>query len=108
MRSIVASFVCVCALVSCLYIHTTHALLTKPLSSLSLNSNKKLASSSALSAQGSSSAHTHTKFGFGINGFGRIGRLVTRIMVNEPKADLKAINTGAEANYMAYQVIVFA
>jgi hypothetical protein len=34
--------------------------------------------------------------------------LVTRIMVNEPKADLKAINTGAEANYMAYQVIVFA
>lgn len=42
-------------------------------------------------------------YGFGINGFGRIGRLVTRIMVDNPEAKLLAINTGADANYMAYQ-----
>ena len=39
----------------------------------------------------------------GINGFGRIGRLVARILVEDPNTDLKAINTGAEAAYMAYQ-----
>jgi glyceraldehyde 3-phosphate dehydrogenase len=39
----------------------------------------------------------------GINGFGRIGRLVARIMIEDPDTDLKAINTGADANYMAYQ-----
>lgn len=42
-------------------------------------------------------------YGFGINGFGRIGRLVTRIMIDNPDAKLLAINTGADANYMAYQ-----
>jgi glyceraldehyde 3-phosphate dehydrogenase len=39
----------------------------------------------------------------GINGFGRIGRLVARIMIEDPRTSLKAINTGADANYMAYQ-----
>jgi glyceraldehyde 3-phosphate dehydrogenase len=39
----------------------------------------------------------------GINGFGRIGRLVARIMIDDPRTSLKAINTGADANYMAYQ-----
>jgi len=39
----------------------------------------------------------------GINGFGRIGRLVARILINNPETTLKAINTGADANYMAYQ-----
>merc|ERR1711988_1239208 len=42
-------------------------------------------------------------YAMGINGFGRIGRLVARIMVKDPRCDLKAINTGAAAEYMAYQ-----
>jgi glyceraldehyde 3-phosphate dehydrogenase len=42
-------------------------------------------------------------YGFGINGFGRIGRLVARIMIDDPNSNLLAINTGADANYMAYQ-----
>lgn len=43
------------------------------------------------------------KYQYGINGFGRIGRLVARIMIDDDKCDLKAINTGADATYMAYQ-----
>ncbi len=39
----------------------------------------------------------------GINGFGRIGRLVARIAVKDPQCKLVAINTGADAEYMAYQ-----
>lgn len=40
----------------------------------------------------------------GINGFGRIGRLVTRIIVEDDDTDMKAINGGsATADYMAYQ-----
>jgi len=39
----------------------------------------------------------------GINGFGRIGRLVARIAVKDPETKLVAINTGADATYMAYQ-----
>ncbi|CAM9278521.1 unnamed protein product [Discosporangium mesarthrocarpum] len=39
----------------------------------------------------------------GINGFGRIGRLVTRIMVDRDDMDLRVINTGASPDYMAYQ-----
>merc|ERR1719408_1145600 len=39
----------------------------------------------------------------GINGFGRIGRLVARIMCDSPETDLKLINSGASAEYMAYQ-----
>ena len=42
-------------------------------------------------------------YAFGINGFGRIGRLVARIMIDDPRSNLIAINTGAEAKYMAYQ-----
>merc|ERR1719353_845150 len=42
-------------------------------------------------------------YAFGINGFGRIGRLVARIMVEDERTNLKAINTGAGADYMAYQ-----
>lgn len=42
-------------------------------------------------------------YAFGINGFGRIGRLVARIMVTDPNSKLLAINTGADAKYMAYQ-----
>jgi len=39
-----------------------------------------------------------------INGFGRIGRLVARIMVDNPQTtSLKLINSGADAEYMAYQ-----
>ncbi len=42
-------------------------------------------------------------YNMGINGFGRIGRLVARIMIEDPDCNLKAINTGASADYMAYQ-----
>jgi len=42
--------------------------------------------------------------GMGVNGFGRIGRLVTRIMMEDDSCDLKAINAGsATPDYMAYQ-----
>jgi hypothetical protein len=98
------SFLCILV---CLYASVSHALLTKPLSSLSLNADIMRRSKSALAMSTTSApaaAGQQPKFNFGINGFGRIGRLVTRVMVNEPRADLKAINTGAEAKYMAYQV----
>ena len=39
----------------------------------------------------------------GINGFGRIGRLVARILIEDPQTSLISINTGADAKYMAYQ-----
>jgi len=40
--------------------------------------------------------------GMGVNGFGRIGRLVTRIMMDDPEVSLKAINAGsATPDYMA-------
>lgn len=42
----------------------------------------------------------------GINGFGRIGRLVARSMIKNPETDLKLINTGAAPEYMAYQVCI--
>lgn len=42
-------------------------------------------------------------YAFGINGFGRIGRLVARIMIDDPNSKLLAINTAADADYMAYQ-----
>jgi glyceraldehyde 3-phosphate dehydrogenase len=42
--------------------------------------------------------------GMGVNGFGRIGRLVTRIMMEDAHCDLTAINAGsATPDYMAYQ-----
>jgi len=42
-------------------------------------------------------------YSFGINGFGRIGRLVARVMIEDPNSKLLAINTGADSKYMAYQ-----
>merc|ERR1712232_985656 len=42
--------------------------------------------------------------GMGVNGFGRIGRLVTRIMQEDEACELTAINAGsATPDYMAYQ-----
>jgi len=42
--------------------------------------------------------------GMGVNGFGRIGRLVTRIMMEDDDCKLAAINAGsATPDYMAYQ-----
>uniref|UniRef100_A0A6U1NLK2 Glyceraldehyde-3-phosphate dehydrogenase n=1 Tax=Cyclophora tenuis TaxID=216820 RepID=A0A6U1NLK2_CYCTE len=42
--------------------------------------------------------------GMGINGFGRIGRLVTRIMTEDEGCTVNAINAGsATTDYMAYQ-----
>jgi len=42
--------------------------------------------------------------GMGVNGFGRIGRLVTRIMMEDDECELNAINAGsAQPDYMAYQ-----
>jgi len=42
--------------------------------------------------------------GMGVNGFGRIGRLVTRIIMEDEDCDLTAINAGsATPDYMAYQ-----
>ena len=40
----------------------------------------------------------------GINGFGRIGRLATRVMIEDPNCNLQAINSGHEIGYMAYQL----
>lgn len=42
--------------------------------------------------------------GVGINGFGRIGRLVTRVLTQDPNIQLQTINAGsATPEYMAYQ-----
>mmetsp|Transcript_24225 Transcript_24225/g.46402 ORF Transcript_24225/g.46402 Transcript_24225/m.46402 type:complete len:376 (+) Transcript_24225:57-1184(+) len=42
--------------------------------------------------------------GMGVNGFGRIGRLVTRIMMEDDDIKLNGINAGsAPTDYMAYQ-----
>merc|ERR1719183_1044708 len=42
--------------------------------------------------------------GMGVNGFGRIGRLVNRIIMDDADIDLNAINAGsATTDYMAYQ-----
>jgi len=42
--------------------------------------------------------------GMGVNGFGRIGRLVTRIIMEDDDCKLNAINAGsATPDYMAYQ-----
>lgn len=55
-------------------------------------------------ASASSSTELSMAVDTGINGFGRIGRLVARSMVKNPETDLKLINTGAAPEYMAYQV----
>jgi len=57
-----------------------------------------------LKASVSNDATMTMSTGMGVNGFGRIGRLVTRIMMDDPDCDLTAINAGsATPDYMAYQ-----
>jgi len=62
-------------------------------------------SGSALKASASNDATMTMKAtGMGVNGFGRIGRLVTRIMMEDDDCSLKGINAGsATPDYMAYQ-----
>merc|ERR1712063_66026 len=42
--------------------------------------------------------------GIGINGFGRIGRQVARIVMKDPETELKLINASYDADYLAYQM----
>jgi glyceraldehyde 3-phosphate dehydrogenase len=58
----------------------------------------------AASARSASKGQMEMAVPVGINGFGRIGRLVARIMCKSPECDLKLINTGASCEYMAYQM----
>merc|ERR1719236_65133 len=59
---------------------------------------------SSLKATPSSDATMTMATGMGVNGFGRIGRLVTRIMMDDEDSKLTAINAGsATTDYMAYQ-----
>jgi len=59
---------------------------------------------SSLKATPRSDATMMMATGTGINGFGRIGRLVARIMMEDDDCELKAINAGsATPDYMAYQ-----
>jgi len=59
---------------------------------------------SSLKATPSSDATMTMATGMGVNGFGRIGRLVTRIMMEDEDCKLTAINAGsATPDYMAYQ-----
>ena len=58
----------------------------------------------SLKASSNDSTMTMAATGMGVNGFGRIGRLVTRIMQEDEACELKAINAGsATTDYMAYQ-----
>jgi len=58
----------------------------------------------SLKAATNDSTMTMAATGMGVNGFGRIGRLVTRIMMEDDACELKAINAGsATPEYMAYQ-----
>jgi glyceraldehyde 3-phosphate dehydrogenase len=45
-----------------------------------------------------------SKIKIGINGFGRIGRLVFRAAVNKPEVEVVAINDIIDVNYMAYML----
>ena len=40
----------------------------------------------------------------GINGFGRIGRMVFRATVNHPEIEIVGINDLCEPNYLAYML----
>jgi glyceraldehyde 3-phosphate dehydrogenase len=61
-------------------------------------------SGSALKASASNDASMTMSTGMGVNGFGRIGRLVTRIINEDKDCELNAINAGsATPDYMAYQ-----
>jgi len=58
----------------------------------------------SLKASSNDSSMTMAATGMGVNGFGRIGRLVSRIMMEDETCDLNAINAGsAPTDYMAYQ-----
>ena len=79
----------------------------------------KFSAAFALAAVGSASAYSFSgtslkaasngssmsmATGMGVNGFGRIGRLVARIMMEDEDISLNAINAGsATPDYMAYQ-----
>merc|ERR1719384_2902061 len=59
---------------------------------------------SSLKVAPESGASMTMSTGMGVNGFGRIGRLVTRIMMDDEECELNAINAGsATPDYMAYQ-----
>jgi len=61
-------------------------------------------SGSALKAGASNDASMTMATGMGINGFGRIGRLVARIIMEDEDCSLNGINAGsATPDYMAYQ-----
>merc|ERR1711966_120219 len=58
----------------------------------------------SLRSSASNSASTTMSTGMGVSGFGRIGRLVTRIMMEDDDIKLAGINAGsATTDYMAYQ-----
>jgi len=58
----------------------------------------------SLKAATNDSTMTMAAVGMGVNGFGRIGRLVTRIIMEDDACEMKAINAGsATTDYMAYQ-----
>jgi glyceraldehyde 3-phosphate dehydrogenase len=58
----------------------------------------------SLKAATNDSSMTMSATGMGVNGFGRIGRLVTRIIMEDDACEMKAINAGsATTDYMAYQ-----
>ena len=48
--------------------------------------------------------HTTNTIKVGINGFGRIGRLVFRAMMNFPNIQVVAINDLVDPEYMAYML----
>merc|ERR1719337_569950 len=61
-------------------------------------------SGTSLKATTNNGANMQMSTGMGVNGFGRIGRLVTRIMMDDDSIKLSAINAGsATTDYMAYQ-----
>jgi len=61
-------------------------------------------SGSALKATPKYDSSLKMTTGMGVNGFGRIGRLVTRIIMEDDDCQLAAINAGsAPTDYMAYQ-----
>jgi hypothetical protein len=61
-------------------------------------------SGTSLKSAASNDVSMTMSVGMGVNGFGRIGRLVTRIMQEDEGCNLVAINAGsATPDYMAYQ-----
>jgi glyceraldehyde 3-phosphate dehydrogenase len=63
----------------------------------------KVAAFSMALVGAASALNVNMKINTGINGFGRIGRLVARSLISNPETDLKVINSGASNDYMAYQ-----